>query len=91
MVINKKNDYPFDGNRAEKYLNDNIPEDDELYNLLVGDYCIKNCKYLKQCDWVPMNCPIIQYKYLGSEAVKNIENFDIDKFDPIKYYWGEPQ
>ena len=23
MVINKKNDYPFDGNTAEKYLNDN--------------------------------------------------------------------
>ncbi|MBR1937206.1 MAG: hypothetical protein IJ842_05880 [Bacilli bacterium] len=73
----------------EKYLNDNIPEDSDLYNLLVEDYCIKNCKYLKQCDWVPMNCPIIQYKYLGSEAVKNIKNFDIDKFDPIKYYWGE--
>ena len=73
----------------EKYLKDNIPDDSDLYNLLVGDYCIKNCKYLRQCDWVPMNCPIIQYKYLGSEAVKNIENFNIDKFDPIKYYWGE--
>ena len=72
-------------------LNIATDENDHLYDYLTKDYCAKHCKHISECDWVPMNCPIIQYKYYGPEAVKDIKNFDVETFNPIKYYWGEPQ
>lgn len=67
-----------------------ICQDDynRLYKYLQEKYC-KECKFEDHCDWTPPKCPLIRHKY--GDNLDEIENFDPETFDPIKYYWGEPQ
>lgn len=67
-----------------------ICQDDynRLYKYLQEKYC-KECKFEDHCDWIPPKCPLIRHKY--GDNLDEIENFDPETFDPIKYYWGEPQ
>lgn len=59
---------------------------EKLYEYLWHKICGK-CKNMKFCDFyccIPMNCPIIRYKY--GDDLKEINDFNIDTFDPLKYY-----
>ena len=63
-------------------------EYNELYRFIQNKYC-KDCKYSTECDWVPMSCPLNRFRY--GDKLEEIEKFNIETFDPIKYYWGESQ
>ena len=68
------------------YLDKIFKEYEKLHEYLWYKICGK-CKNMKFCDFylcIPMNCPIIRYKY--GDDLKEIDDFNIDTFDPLKYY-----
>lgn len=61
-------------------------EYEKIYEYLWHKICGK-CKNREFCDFyhcTPMNCPIIRYKY--GDDLKEINDFNIDTFDPLKFY-----
>ena len=60
----------------------------KLEEYLIHNHC-KKCKYVDYCDLVITSCPLIRSKY--GDKVEEIKDFNPETFNPIKYYFGEPQ